>query len=61
MFYVECFSPVACAGPVNNPGVGVFWLLLINFVLFGLDKFGAQMWVQVRAAADDSAGFFILF
>jgi len=33
-------------GPVNNPGVGVFWLLLINFVLFGLDKFGAQMWVQ---------------
>jgi hypothetical protein len=35
-------------GGVAKKSMGVYWILLLNFILFGLAKFGGQMWITVR-------------
>ena len=32
----------------KDTGIGIFWLLVVNFVLFALDNFAGQNWVRVR-------------
>jgi len=32
--------------PGKDTGVGIFWLLVVNFVLFALDNFAGQNWVR---------------